>query len=65
MTSAADQTVELNDAARKLQAPKRRIYDVTNVLEGKNNVVRRRQQLSSLKKIKALLVSKNLFSMKV
>ena len=49
MTSAADQTVELNDAARKLQAPKRRIYDVTNVLEGKNNVVRRRQQLEKIK----------------
>jgi hypothetical protein len=35
MTAAQDQTIELNQAARKLQAPKRRIYDVTNVLEGK------------------------------
>lgn len=34
MTAATDQTIELNEAARKLQAPKRRIYDVTNVLEG-------------------------------
>ena len=35
MTGAVDQTIELNEAARKLNAPKRRIYDVTNVLEGK------------------------------
>jgi len=34
MTNAVDQTIELNEAARKLAAPKRRIYDVTNVLEG-------------------------------
>ena len=34
MTGAIDQTIELNEAAKKLNAPKRRIYDVTNVLEG-------------------------------
>jgi len=34
MTGACDQTIELNDAAKRLNAPKRRIYDVTNVLEG-------------------------------
>merc|ERR1712131_464474 len=34
MTGAIDQTIELNDAAKRLNAPKRRIYDVTNVLEG-------------------------------
>merc|ERR1712227_607391 len=33
-TGAIDQTIELNEAAKKLNAPKRRIYDVTNVLEG-------------------------------
>ena len=35
MTGAIDQTIELNEAAKKLNAPKRRIYDVTNVLEGR------------------------------
>ncbi|CBY33600.1 unnamed protein product [Oikopleura dioica] len=34
LTSSSEQTIELNEAARRLQAPKRRIYDVTNVLEG-------------------------------
>ena len=36
MTGAIDQTIELNEAAKKLNAPKRRIYDVTNVLEGES-----------------------------
>jgi len=34
MTNSCDQTIELNDASNRLKAPKRRIYDVTNVLEG-------------------------------
>ena len=40
MTGAIDQTIELNEAAKKLNAPKRRIYDVTNVLEGIYRILR-------------------------
>ena len=32
---APDQTIDLNEAVRQLNVQKRRIYDITNVLEGK------------------------------
>ena len=32
--SAADQRIEIDEASRRLNIQKRRIYDITNVLEG-------------------------------
>ena len=34
LKEAADQTIDLNDAVKVLEVQKRRIYDITNVLEG-------------------------------
>ena len=37
---AKDQCLDLNQAMTKLNVPKRRIYDITNVLEGINLIER-------------------------
>jgi len=34
LKEAPDQTIDLNDAVKVLEVQKRRIYDITNVLEG-------------------------------
>ena len=40
LVEADDQSIDLNIAMKQLEVPKRRIYDITNVLEGINLIKR-------------------------
>lgn len=54
VAEAPDLTVDLNEAAQRLQVQKRRIYDITNVLEGVNLIEKQSKNIIRFQALPAL-----------
>ena len=57
LKDAAPEPVELNDAANRLGVRKRRVYDITNVLEGIDLIVPVRRDVSAAERPWAALAA--------